>query len=222
MNGDINQTTAWAVSIAGNTTVELLYRLFTDDEARQLKKFSEQLKRDGRKEVFNEIWLYDQSLGGLGAFAMPSDPTVNPFNTWGQDRNLFRSIQYAKASIVHNPTYPRGYIVDVGRSLEITSKYILDRYSIISRLQNKEMLGKSLLRLHNKKIIGDELYENCRLMANLYNLAKHGMREDSPHSFSLLDGLVAFFSMRKIHNQLMVIIDHRSMHQAYAPWADKT
>lgn len=218
---DYHQYSAETADTASYITKQLLARLFDNNEIQQLKKFSKLLEKSNHGDQFDEIWHYDQSLGGLGGFAMPSNPVVNPFNTWGGDRNLFRSVQYARSSISIHPTYPRGYIVDVGRSLEITAKYIVDYYSILSRLKNKEMLGKNLKRLYNKKIIDDEFYETCRLLANLTNLAKHEIREEKPKSFSILDGLVAYFSMRKIHNRLLATIDHRSMHETYLPWVDK-
>ncbi len=206
------------MTTADNITSQLLARLFTHVEAQRLKSLAKLLEKAKPGEPDGEIWEFDQSLGGLGGFAMPADPTVNPFNTWGKDRNIFRSIQYAKSSLTYNPTYPRSVIVDVGRVLEIMAKYMNDHYSIISRLQNNYMLGKNLRYLHDKKVIDDELYDTCRALADLTNLAKHEISVENSRSFSSLDGLVAYFSMRKINNQLLTIIEHPRMKDTYLPY----
>lgn len=203
-------------------TLQLLMELFSKEERKKIRSFATRITSKDSKLVYDEMWQYDQSLGGLGGFAMPSDPVVNPFNTWGKDRNLFRSIQYAKASLVLNPGYPRGVIVDVGRSLEITAKYIVDHRSILSRLSNKEMLGKNLQRLYKDNVIDEDLYESCRHLADLTNIAKHEISDEMDRTFDVIDGIVAYFAMRKIHNKLLAIIDHRSVQQEYAPWVDKT
>lgn len=201
-------------------TRRLLLELFSKEETKKIQSFAAGIRGKDSESVYDEMWRYDQLLGGLGGFAMPSDPVVNPFNTWGNDRNLFRSIQYAKSSLVLNPGYPRGVIVDVGRSLEITAKYVVDQRSILSRLSNKEMLGKNLQRLYKNNIIDEDFYESCRHLADLTNIAKHEINDDKDRTFAVIDGIVAYFAMRKIHNKLLAIIDHRSMHQKYAPWVD--
>lgn len=192
------------------TTQMLMADLFDDHEKSKLESFAKLLANAKHGDKFEAIWIYDQTLGGLGGYAMPSYLPLNPFNTWGKDRNLFRSVQYAKGSIIYNPYYPRGVIVDAGRSLEFTCKYILDYHSFISRLSNKEMLGKNLDQLRKKRLISNDLYEKCRLLASLTNVAKHEFTEaDSRNStFTPLDGLVAYFSLRKLHNTLLDTIDH--------------
>lgn len=195
------------------TTYELLADLFTKQETTLLRGFAKEILKE--KPNFLPIWEYDQALGGLGGYAMPSNPVKNPFNTWGKERNLFRSVQYAKSGLVYYPHIPRNMIVDAGRSLEWTCKYLLDHFSIISRLSNKEMLGKSLERLHRKKIIDQETYETCKLLGRLHNVAKHEMREDRSRTFTTFDGVVAYFSLRKIHNRLLDIISHPSRQSEY-------
>lgn len=199
----------------------LISDLFNDEEVDMLKMFCNKLAKSYSPALdLDEIWEYDQFLGGLGGYAMPSNPVINPFNTWGAERNLFRSVQYAKSSIVHNPTYPRSVIVDVGRSLEITCKYILDQRSILSRLQNKMMLGKNLDLLRRKDVISEELYVCCKSLASLTNIAKHEINENTDRTFEIIDGLIAYFSLRKIHNSLLGIIDHDSMRVGYAIYKD--
>lgn len=199
----------------------LVSDLFNDEEIDKLNMLCDKVAKSHSPALdLEEIWEYDQSLGGLGGYAMPSSPVINPFNTWGAERNLFRSVQYAKSSIVYNPTYPRSVIVDVGRSLEITCKYILDQKSILSRLQNKMMLGKNLDLLRRKGVINEELYDSCKLLASLTNIAKHEIDENNDRTFEIIDGLVAYFSLRKIHNSLLDIIGHDSRQIDYAIYTD--
>lgn len=199
-------------------TTGLLLELFSEDEQKLLRKFSKLILQD--KPDLTEIWEYDKKLGGLGGYAMPSNPTRNPFNTWGKDRNLFRSVQYAKSGFVYYPHIPRNMIVDAGRSLEWTCKYMLDHYSVISRIKNHEMLGKSLERLHKKQIIDQELYEQCKLLGAMHNAAKHKISDDQDRTFSTLDGVVAYFALRKIHNKLLSVILHESLGREYVIYND--
>lgn len=111
-------------------------------------------------------------------------------------------------------------IIDAGRSLEFTCKYILDKYSIVSRFRNSDMLGKNLNHMYRKGLISDELLESCRLLASLYNMAKHEMTEERDRTFSTLDGVVAYFSLRKLHNRLLESIDHPRAREAYEIYID--
>ena len=204
------------MNISHQITSQLLDSLFSDEEAGLLIGFSQLLQAD--HPSLEEIWQYDQSLGGLGGYAMPSNPVHNPFNTWGQERNLFRSVQYAKSGFVYYPHMPRNMIIDAGRSLEFTCKYILDKYSIISRFRNSDMLGRNLSHMYRKGLLSDETLEDCRLLGSLYNIAKHEMTEERNRTFSTLDGVVAYFSLRKLHNRLLKSIDHpraREVHGIY-------
>ena len=58
---------------------QLLVRLFDSKEFDLLKGFARLLSENTSK--LDAIWNYDQSLGGLGGYAMPSNPVINPFNT---------------------------------------------------------------------------------------------------------------------------------------------
>lgn len=203
-------------------TQELLSELFSREESRLLESLSELLLvSHGEYMELKPIWQYDKSLGGLGGYAMPTHLTDNPFNKFGRDRNIFRSIQYAKSSLVLNPLYPRGAIVDVGRSLEFTLKYIADVKTLIAKVNNRKMAGWNLDLLHKKLVVDDELYNCCRALINLTNIAKHEIREDDlPTTFTALDSLVAYFSMRKIQNILYEIIDHPYRHQVFNIYED--
>lgn len=74
---------------------------FCDKEHRKLfSKFAKIIEKDYQnKETKIEIWKYDQSIGGLGGYAAPLNPTANPFNSWGDYRNVFRSLQYARSDM---------------------------------------------------------------------------------------------------------------------------
>lgn len=199
-------------------TSQLTNDLFSGKESNLLSEFTKLLLTE--QSALEKIWQYDRSLGGLGGYAMPSNPVRNPFNTWGQERNLFRSVQYAKSGFIYYPHIPRNMIIDAGRSLEFTCKYILDKYSIISRFRNSDMLGKNLNHMYRKGLISDELLENCRLLASLYNIAKHEMTEERDRTFSTFDGVVAYFSLRKLHNRLLESIDHPRAREVYEIYID--
>ncbi len=194
---------------------KLIDSLFNDKEADLFVEFS-RLLLTRLPSSLEKIWQYDQSLGGLGGYAMPSNPVHNPFNAWGQERNgLFRSVQYAKSGFIYYPHIPRNMIIDTGRSLEFTCKYILDRYSVVSRFRNSGMLGRNLNHMYRKGLLSDKLLEDCRLFASLYNIAKHEMTEERNRTFSTLDGVVAYFSLRKLHNRLLESIGHPRVREIY-------
>lgn len=198
---------------------QIIDSLFCDEEIDLLIEFSELLQTE--QPSLERIWEYDKSLAGLGGYAMPSNPVRNPFNTWGQERNLFRSVQYAKSGLVYYPHIPRNIITDAGRSLEFICKYILDKHSFISRFHNSDMLGKNLNHIYKKGLISDTLLEDCRLLASLYNIAKHEMTEERSRTFSTLDGVVAYFSLRKLHNRLLESIDHPRAKDVYEIYVDE-
>lgn len=206
------------MSEASEITNELLVRLFSESERGLIKNFADRIQKIGRAP--NDMWEYDKSLGGWGGYAMPTNPTVNLFNRLGGERNLFRSVQYAKSGFLYYTHIPRHIISDAGRSLEWTCKYLLDRFSIVSRLSNNEMLGRSLERLHRKKIISDDLYKSCRLLGGMYNIAKHHISEDDDRTFDIKDGVVAYFTLRKVHNQMLDIIRHPSRSRVYEIYVD--
>lgn len=202
-------------SMHHGATYELLKTLFSEVDSQRLERFSNGLQSKNDSESLQEMWKYDKSLGGLGGYAMPAHTPINPFNSWGKDRNLFRSVQYAKAGFIYYPHLPRNMIVDAGRALEYTCKYVLDQNDIVSRLSNKMMLGKNIKTLYGKHLIDIKTYEACKLVAELVNIAKHEISEEEERTFSTLDGVVVYFAMRKIHNLLLASIDHHTIYTSY-------
>lgn len=201
--------------------LSLIDNLFTENEKIKLDTFCTILESDSKD--LSELWEYDQSLGGLGGYAMPSNPVKNPFNTWGRERNLFRSVQYAKSGLVYYPHIPRNVIVDCGRSLEFLCKYVLNHNKKIPRATDRQMLGKTLDKLRKSGMLHDELYDSCAHLSRLWNIAKHEIRGFEDHTrrtFSTIDGVVAYFSLRKIHNQLLEIIQHPRTLETYEIYQD--
>ena len=107
-------------------------------------------------------------------------------------------------------------IADAGISLEWTCKYVLDSKKIIPRINNHEMLGRNLARMRKSRIINQGVYEECRLLGKIYNIAKHEISDHLPRTFDVLDGVVAYFSLRKMHNKLLDTIKHDSRSKEYA------
>ena len=198
----------------------LLGALFSDEEKKLLGDFEIALRKGTRKDL-EMLWEYDKSLGGLGGYAMPSNPVNNPFNTWGEERNVFRSVQYAKFDLlITGVARARHTVFASGESLELTGKYLLDKRSVISRHKNNMMYGRIYEKLFNKNMIDSDSYRLCMVFGKLYNVSKHNISEEHDRTFVPADSIIAYFSLRKLHNNLLATVGHPSLQKSYEIYQD--
>ena len=97
---------------------------FTDEEQKKLIEFGNILNDDNsykNKSMQRKIWEYDQKLCGLGGYASPLNPTMNPFNEMKEYRNVFRSLQYGRCDIFYLMR-GRHIICDIGLHIETLVK----------------------------------------------------------------------------------------------------
>lgn len=198
-------------------TQTILKDNFTIEEQKIIVNFEKIFEKDNvyrNKEIQREIWEYDQKLLGLGGYAMPLNPEINPFNHMKEYRNVFRSLQYARCDIF-NLVRGRHIICDSGLHIESLVKIILSKNKLFFMKKNHRLLGKNILELKQEKIIDEILYTRLMNLVALYNLAKHDTDANNSITFSILDGITFYFACRKIGNILLEIIGHSTCNKKY-------
>lgn len=188
---------------------------YDQKEKESFSKFAKIIEKDYQnKETQIEIWKYDQSIGGLGGYATPLNPTVNPFNSWGDYRNVFRSLQYARIDMFYC-TRPRHIIIDTALHIETLVKLVVSNNKIIKFIYNHRELGKNISQLYEKSIIDDELYERLNYLRKILNYAKHDTDPNRDNTFDYEDAIVFYFESRNIGNELIKILNHITYKKVY-------
>lgn len=198
-------------------TQTILKNNFTIEEQKRIVNFGKIFEKDNvyrNKKIQREIWEYDQELLGLGGYAMPLNPEINPFNRMKEYRNVFRSLQYARCDIF-NLVRGRHIICDSGLHIESLVKILLSKNKLFFMKKNRQLLGKNILELKQEKIIDEILYNRLMDLVVLYNLAKHDTDANNSITFSILDGIIFYFACRKVGNILLGMIGHLSCNKKY-------
>lgn len=187
-------------------TKDIIINYFSEEEEKQFKQFANIIENN-REDInkHNEIWKYDQRLGGYGGYAAPINPVLNPFNRFGDYRNVYRSLQYGRSDMFYK-VRPRHIIVDTAVHIETLVKLILSREKRISFWYSRRELGKNIEDLYKKRIINDELYRRLQQLKLILNLAKHDTDPDNDITFDYEDAVVFYFETRYIGKELMRIL----------------
>ncbi len=194
---------------------EILHENFSQKEIKTIKQIIIICKKYPKNiEQHKLVWTYDQSLLGLGGYATPLNPTNNPFNKFGKERGIFRSLQYGRNDIFRGDR-GRHIIVDTALHIETLVKLLVEANSNLSIIKNTKMLGKNIEYLYQKNIIKKSLYNKLIHIKEMINLSKHQYDENNDNTFSISDGIVFYFSSRKIGNQILKILGHPTYNQKY-------
>lgn len=181
---------------------------YTKEEIMLFKKFAKIIDKEYmNKEKQRIIWEYDQKIGGLGGYAAPLNPTVNPFNRLGDYRNVFRSLQYARSDMYYC-NRARHIIIDAALHVETLVKLTLSKNKIIKFIYNKRELGRNIEQLYNEGIINDDLYDRLNDLRILLNYAKHDTDPNRDNTFDSEDAIIFYFETRIIGNELLKILKH--------------
>lgn len=189
---------------------------YYDTETRKVfSKFAKIIEKEYQnKESQREIWKYDQSIGGLGGYAAPLNPTANPFNSWGDYRNVFRSLQYARSDMFYC-TRPRHIIIDTALHIETLVKLVVSNNKLLKFIYNHRELGKNISQLYNENIINDELYGRLDYLRKLLNYAKHDTDPNRDNTFDCEDAIIFYFECRHVGNKLLKLLNHETCNQIY-------
>jgi hypothetical protein len=148
------------------------------------------------KTDFEDILAFDRLIGGIGIFNINIGRTGR-YNV--EDRDVLRPLQYIYMNLnIHQDSlswYTRDIIHMCGLHLE----------SIVKRItkKNRVPLGKSLFDGKLKSIIDSELLSDIKIIAVLFNAAKHEVsRNKDEHLFSIEDALLCYFITRKLADNL--------------------
>lgn len=145
-----------------------------------------------------ELWRIDATLGGIGGYCLPADPTRNPF-PGGEVRSLYRPLQYARTDMeLLDLTYTARYVIQsVGMHLEAAARQLLTEHSLLERLISKP-LGAAVNRLCDKKLLSYECCTKLKLVVPLVNISKHEVNQDGERdgSFVPVDALIVYLAGR--------------------------
>lgn len=181
---------------------------YNDTDKKIFERFAKIIKKDYQnKETQREIWEYDQKLGGLGGYAAPLNPTINPFNRLGEYRNVFRSLQYARSDMYYC-NRARHIIIDAALHVETLTKLTLSKNKIIKFIYNKREFGRNIEQLYNERIIDDDLYARLNNLRRLLNYAKHDTDPNKGNTFDSEDAVIFYFETRNVGNELIKILKH--------------
>ncbi len=187
---------------------ELLNLLLTDAQKEVVGRAIKEIKENPESYNIDFFWELDASIGGIGGYCMPFDPTRNPFPT-GIGRSLFRPLQYAAGAIKKDAYFLAKYTVQQsGLHLEKAAKYVLQRVSIIENVKTKVTtltLGKLVEKLKEQDIVQQNLTEPLKIFNELYKKSKHDVNQDEERErlFSISDAQISYISARILGKALL-------------------
>ena len=167
-----------------------------------------------RPDAYNldSFWALDSSIGGIGGYCMPFNPTDNPFPA-GVGRTLFRPLQYAAANIewnkglVNGCMNTRSAVEFSGMHLETVTKYVIERSApvLYAMKYRKSTLGHSVDFLEQREKIPHDLIRPLGLCADLYNKSKHDVNQDEERDrlFLPADALISYIAARILGKELL-------------------
>ena len=160
----------------------------------------------------DDLWIMDQSIGGVGGYYMPSNPTKNPFSS-GEKRSLYRPLQYARSSIdmCDVRIFARTVIENTGMHLEAVCRKLIDeRSSLIKKYFPKQTtLGKAVKIIEDRGFVDSQIIHQLYMFVKIYNLSKHEINQDESRDrmFNAKDAIVSYFTARVIGINLLKLID---------------
>jgi len=185
--------------------------LLTDSQKEVVQRTIQEIKESPESYNIDFFWELDASIGGIGGYCMPFDPTLNPFPT-GIGRSLFRPLQYAASDIEMRKDiyfHARHAVQDAGLHLEMASGFVLYRAdNKIGKfiLQFKKLtLGQFINELTKRKLLQQHLIEPLKLFVELYNKSKYVVNQDEEREklFSPTDALIGYISARILGKELL-------------------
>lgn len=166
------------------------------------------------------LWVVDQQIGGLGAYAMPPDPIKNPFPR-GIKRSLYRPLQYARSDIdICDVRMHARYVVqNSGMHLEAVCRVVLKDYNVFSNLRfNNTTLGRAVRKIKGANKIDLDTIASLEHFVEIYNFSKHEVNQDETRErlFNAYDAVTAYFCARILGVKLLRSIDFTDS-RAYFP-----
>lgn len=168
-----------------------------------------EIKKDYQTD---NLWVTDQKIGGIGAYAMPPDPVINPF-PGGIERTLYRPLQYVRSDIdICDLRMHARYIVqNCGMHLEAICRLVLRTYKVFGDLKsNNTTLGKAIRLIEGLNIIDIRIIIALNNFVKIYNLSKHEVNQDETRErlFNAYEAVTAYYSARVLGVYLLRKINY--------------
>jgi hypothetical protein len=193
-------------------SIDLADCLLTSEQKEIIERATKEIEDKPDAYELDFFWKFDSSIGGIGGYCMPLNPTINPF-PGGIGRTLFRPLQYAAADIGWNKDLWNNYrsarsaVNDSGQHLEAVAEYLVVRTtSILDRARiKKSMLGPSIHHLVKNGTLSSDRVEQLEHFTRLYNMSKHDVNQDEERGrhFYPSDALVTYVSARVLGVELL-------------------
>jgi hypothetical protein len=171
------------------------------------------------------FWIAGQKIGGIGAYAMPPDPVVNPF-PGGIERSLYRLLQYARSDIdICDIRMHARYIVqNCGMHLEVVCRLVLRTYKVFGDLRFHNItLGKAILLIKGLNIMDIKIIVALDNFVKIYNLSKHEINQDESRErlFNAYEAITAYYSARVLGVHLLRKISYPNSNNFFEISNDK-
>lgn len=162
--------------------------------------------------VTDILWITDQKIGGIGAYAMPPDPVINTF-PGGIERSLYRPLQYARSDIdICDIRMHARYIVqNCGMHLEVICRIILQTHKVFGDLRfHNTTLGKAIQLIKGLNIVDNNIIIALDNFVKVYNLSKHEVNHDESRErlFNAYEAVTAYYSARVLGVHLLRKINY--------------
>lgn len=159
----------------------------------------------------DSLWVTDQKIGGIGAYAMPPNPVINPFPR-GIERSLYRPLQYARAHIdICDVRMDARYVVqNCGMHLECVCRVLLSTYKVLDGLRfHNTTFGKSIQIIKGLNVIDSNIINALNSFSKIYNLSKHEVNQDESRErlFNAYEAITSYYSARVLGIQLLRTIN---------------
>ncbi len=192
--------------------IYLFENILDDDIQKCIENFMLSVIEMKENYQTDNLWIIDQKIGGIGAYAMPPNPVINPF-PGGVERSLYRPLQYARADIdiCDIRIHARYIIQNCGMHLECVCRLVLSTYKVLRDLRfHNTTLGKAIQLIKGLNIIDSDIIVALDRFVKIYNLSKHGVNQDENRErlFNACEAITAYYSARVLGVHLLRKINY--------------
>lgn len=192
-------------------TTEIYNKFFNEEEKMKIKTIINDLTK--QNYCSDSLWEFDKSIGGIGGYCMPINPTFCYFQGT-EVRNIYRGYQYARSrvDICDISVCARDIIRDCGAELEDLLQLLLSK-KLIFRLARdfgiEKPLGVLIKEIEKRNMLPIELIGELKLMLRNYNISKHDINidEERERTFLTEDAIIYYLACRKIGIKILKIIN---------------
>lgn len=198
----------------------LFNQVLNENQKEDVKVLIRKAQEYKEEEFLKSLWAYDQCIGGIGGYSMPSNPIYNPY-PGGEYRELFRPLQYARSDMEHDLYYynhHRNIVMMSGMHLEGALRVVLKTKRLFGTVKfSNATLGRAAKEINKMNILSPEVISGLYAFVGLYNQSKHDVNhnEERVKLFHLSDAIVSYLTARIIGVAILSAITHDSLSKNY-------